>query len=42
MDGPKYYALCNKSDRVRQIPYDFTDMRNLKNKMNEQTEHKES
>ena len=25
-----YYAKCNKSDRERQIPYDFTYMWNLK------------
>ena len=38
MDGPrKYYAKWNKSDRERQIPYDFTYMWNLKNKTNEQT-----
>ena len=28
--------LIEKSDRERQIPYDFTYMRNLKNKINEQ------
>ena len=32
MDGPKgYYAKWNKSDRERQILYDFTYMWNLKN-----------
>ena len=36
MDGPRgYYATWNKSDRERQIPYDFTYMWNLKNKTNE-------
>ena len=35
MDGPwGYYAKWNKSDRERQIPYDFTYMWNLKNKTN--------
>ena len=38
MDGPRgYYAKWNKSDRERQILYDFTYMWNLKNKTNEQT-----
>ena len=38
VDGPRgYYAKWNKSDRERQIPYDFTCMWNLKNKTNEQT-----
>ena len=32
-----YYAKQNKSERKRQIPYDFTHMWNLKNKTNEQT-----
>ena len=41
MDGPReYYANWNKSDRERQIPYDFTYMWNLKNKINEQTKQK--
>ena len=32
MDGPwKYYAKRHKSDGKIEIPYDFTDMRNLKN-----------
>ena len=31
-----YYAKWNKSDGEQQVPYDFTYMRNLKNKMNEQ------
>ena len=31
MDGPRgYYAKWNKSDRERQMPYDFTYMWNLK------------
>ena len=31
MDGPReYYAKWNKSDRERQIQYDFTYMGNLK------------
>ena len=31
MDGPRgYYAPRNKSDRERQIPYDFSYMWNLK------------
>lgn len=30
MDGPKdYYIKLNKSDRVRQIPHNFTSMWNL-------------
>ena len=38
MDGPRgYYAKWNKSDKERQIPYDFTHMWNLKNKINKQT-----
>ena len=37
-DGPRmYYAKWNKADRERQKPYDFTYIRNLKNKTNEQT-----
>ena len=38
MDGPRgYYAKQNKSNRERKIPYDFTYMWNLKNKiMNKQ------
>ena len=41
MDGPRgYYAKWNKSDRERQMPYDFTSMWNLKNKINEQKEKK--
>ena len=35
MDSPwMYYARWNKSDRERQIPYDFTYMWNLKNTTN--------
>ena len=38
MDGPRgYHAKWNKSDRERQILYDFTYMWNFKNKTNEQT-----
>ena len=38
MDGPTgQYAKWNKSDRERQMPYDFTYMWNLENKTNEQT-----
>ena len=29
-----YYAKWNKSDRKRQVPYDFTYMWNLRNKTN--------
>ena len=37
MNTPRgYYGKWNKSDRKRQIPYDFTYLRNLKNK-NKQT-----
>ena len=37
IDGPKgYYAKWTKSDRERQILYDFTYMWNLKTKTNEQ------
>ena len=37
MDGLRgYYAKWNKSDKERQILYDFTYMWNLKNKTNEQ------
>ena len=35
MDGPgEYYVKCNKPFRERQIPYDFTHMWNLMNKLN--------
>ena len=38
MGGPRgYYTKWSKSDRERQIPYDFIYMWNLKNKTNEQT-----
>ena len=38
MDGPGgYYAKLNKSDRERQILYDFTYMWNLNKKTNEET-----
>ena len=41
MNRPRgYYAKWNKSDRERQIPYDFTYMCNLKHKTNEQTKLK--
>ena len=40
-DGPRrYYAKCNKSDRKRQIPYDFTHMWNLKIKINKQSRNR--
>ena len=43
MDGSRgYYAKWNKSGRERQIPYDFTYMWNLKNKINEQTKQKQT
>ena len=43
MAGPGgYYAKWNKSDRERQIPYDFTYMWNLKNKISEQTKQKQT
>ena len=35
MDGPEeHYAKWNKPVRERQIPYDFTHMWNLMNKLN--------
>ena len=34
------YNLAIKSHREIQIPYDFTYMRNLKNKIKEQTKQK--
>ena len=38
MDGPRgYYAKWNKAVRERKIPYDFTYMWNLKNKINGET-----
>ena len=37
MDGPgQYYAKCNKPVRERQIPYDFTYMWNVMNKISKQ------
>ena len=37
MDGSgEHYAKWNKPARERQIPYDFTHMWNLMNKLNEQ------
>ena len=43
MDGPgEHYAKWSKPVRERQIPYDFTHMWNLKNKMNEQTKQKQT
>ena len=33
-------AEWNKSDQERQMPYEFTYMRNLKNKINEQAKQK--
>ena len=43
MDGPwAYYAKWNKSDRERQIPYDFTYMWILKNKTNEEMKQKKT
>ena len=42
MDGPRgNYAECDKSDKGRQMPYDFTYMQNLKNRINEQVEQKQ-
>ena len=39
MSGPrKFNAKWNKPVRERQIPYDFTNMWNLRNKTNEQRE----
>ena len=37
-----YYAKWNKSEREKQIPYGFTYMWNLKNKINEQTKLKQT
>ena len=43
MGGPRgYYAKLNKSDREGQMPYGFTYMWNLKNKINEQTKLKQT
>ena len=39
MNGPRgYYVKGNKSHKDRKIMYDFTDVQNVKNKPNEQTE----
>ena len=41
MNGPRgYNAKLNKSERERQIPYDFTYMWDLKNKINKQDRNK--
>jgi len=41
MGGPRgYYAKWNKSERKRQIPYDFIYMWYLKNKTNKQTKNR--
>ena len=43
MDGPR--GCCveqNKSVRARQMPYDFIDMWDLKNKINEHAEEKQT
>ena len=43
MYGPKaYYGKWSKSDRERQIPYDFIHMLNLKYKINEQADRKQT
>ena len=43
MDGSRgFCAEWNKSDRERQMPYDFTYMWNLKNKINEQADQKQT
>ena len=43
MDGPREYcAEINKSDRGRQIPYNFIYMLNLKIKINERGEQKQT
>ena len=42
MDGAReYYTELNKSVRERQIPHDFTYMRNLRNKTDEHRVKKE-
>ena len=42
-DGPRgYYAKWHKSDRERQIPYDFTYMWNIKSKISKQTKQKQT
>ena len=41
MEGARdCYAKQNKSGRERQVPYDFTAMRNLRNETNEHREKK--
>ena len=43
MDRPgEYYTKSNKPDRKTQIPYDFTHMWNLMNRINKQTEEKQT
>ena len=43
MDGPRgCYAKSSKSERTRQIPYNFTYMWNLKNKISEQAKWKQT
>ena len=43
MDGPRgHYAKWNKSDRERHIPYDFTYIWHLNNKINKQKEQKQT
>ena len=37
-----HFDKCNKSDRKRQMPYDFIYMWTLKNEMNEQPEEKQT
>ena len=42
MDGPgEQYTKLNKPVRERQMPYDFTHMWNLMNKLNLQAKHKD-
>ena len=43
MGGPiGYNAKWNKSDRERQIPYDFSHLWNFRNKTNEQNKKRET
>ena len=43
MNGPRGYCVkWSKSDRERQMPYDFTYVWNLKNRINKQTEQKQT
>ena len=43
MDRPRgYCAELNKSDRGRQMSYEYTYMQTLKNKINEQTKQKKT